>query len=249
MANLKNFIFNSDYSTDKIAFAKKEIYTITGPADPWRPQVVYINTHIKTQLYPEGDYKSEGSNARYPLAQNYGDIPLGCMAFMYNGECWIAITIWVLSDSFIGKKFEYRLWAYYGENEAKNTDMSPTANINQSRLVLDTDNNYPRFISDGEITLGQSYTHSLGYKPYIKTWKKNADYEMPKPDGSAGTFTTDAYSTTTPTAFFGNVQTASPTLVMIWKSQVKKVTDTQIITYTDGGSDDPTAIYYRIYAL
>lgn len=246
MANLKNFIFNSDYSTDKIAFTKKDTYTITAPVSPWSPKYIFINTHITTQLYAEGDTKLEGSDYRYPMDNSNPDLPIACATLMYKGECWIVIGVFA-SSSYVGKTFEYRVWAYYGDKEAKNTDIPATTNTNQSRLALNTDNNYPRFILDGEVALGDTYTHSLGYVPYIKVWQKWHNDSIPNPDGSAGTFDGYTYMVYTD-AFFGDPTAYTPTMIVITPSATVQASDSQIITYADQ-SANVESIYFRIYAL
>ena len=243
MANLKNFIFNSDYSTDKIAFTKKDAYTIIGPAGSFRPQLVYINTHIKTQLYAEGDYTIEGQNTVRPMG-NWGHdgITVQGFSFMYNGECWLGIAVYATQSSAVGKVINYRLWAYYGDKDAKNADIPATTSTNQSRLALNTDNNYPRFILDGEIANGQKYTHSLGYIPYIKTWQKYTNVEIDAPDGSGTTITVDSYGQNA--AMYLGDASSDP-----FRAMITQVSDTEVITYLTNDPNDSQYVYFRLYAL
>lgn len=242
MANLKNFLFNSDYSTDKIAYTKKDTYKITG-SPSLTPRYIFLNTHIATQLYAEGDYKIDGTDDVYPMG-TWGSVivPVACVSFMYNGECWLAIGVYAVDSSAINKTIEYRIWAYYGEKDAKNVDMPATVNTNQTRLALNSDENYPRFITDVEIAVGQTYTHSLGYIPYVKVWSKVSNEDVPKPDGGSGTIRTDTYAST-PYAYFGDATSDA------FSAYEVQVSDSTIKTYAGHGGYEPDHQYFRIYAL
>lgn len=242
MSNLKNFLFNSDYPMDKIAFTKKDSFTIPS-SQAFRPHLVYTNTHIKTQLYAEGDYTVNGQNIVRPMGNGGHDgITVHGFAFMYNGECWVGIAVYATQSSAVGKVINYRLWAYYGDKDAKNADISATANTNQSRLSLNTDNNYPRFILDGEIANGQKYTHSLGFIPYVKTWQKYTNVEIDAPDGSGTTITINSYEQNS-AAYFGDASSD------VFRAIMTQVSDTEVITYSTDDPNDSQYVYFRLYAL
>jgi hypothetical protein len=216
-----------------------------GITKTWDMEYTLFNTHINALLYAEGDYTIDGDDNTY--AMSYGieqGSALLCVAisFMLDGECWIAIGTLTTSASKIGKNLHCRMWAYFSENDAKNADISPTANVAKSKLVFTSDENYPKFIGDGKIPRGGTYEHSLGYKPLTKTWQGQI-MNPPDPRGGGSTVRVLAYAKLNE-AYFGPMESAS----LYNKSMVVRTTDNQIITYYDETVDYEDT-YYRIYSI
>lgn len=240
MSNLKNFLFNSDYPTDKIVYATTGKIKITS-SSPWVVLFDHHNTHIKTQLYAEGVYKIQGDDAIYPMTRMRArnTITTEAVTFMHGGECYASAYAISYNGSLLNKEITYWMWCYADEKEAKNIDITPTANLNENILSFDSDVNYPRFISDGFIEQGGTYTHGLGYKPYVKAWNKEYS-EIEDPNGSDAYISADIFGNTTD-AFFGDYEGD--------ESLTIRVTDTQI---TVGPTTDPDyykGYYYRLYSI
>lgn len=236
MAILEHFLFDSDYSADKIAFADSGYYASPGSTGV---KYSFINTHIPTILYAEGDYKVDGSNQVRATVRRGLSPNLVLRTFMYNGECWIALVS-VYNQDDLGKGINYRIWAYYNEKDAKNVDIPPTSNVTGRKLIFDSDQNYPRFIQDGYLTLGDSFTHGVGYIPYTKTWQHYQQETMPGPSG--GDITLDYY-TQTQTAFFGNPSNTD------YASGVVQVTDSTITTFAGYFPMEADGVYFRLYQI
>lgn len=241
MGELSHFLFTSDCPVDKIGYVLQDSITI--PSVAYQAQFFYFNTHVKTTLYPEGDYTIEGDSNTYAFSYSIeSGTALLCAAasFMLNDECWIGIAIMNLDDSKVGKKLNFRLWAYVPETDAKNTDINPTASVTKPKLVFTSDENYPKFIGDGFINKGGTYTHSLGYIPFIKTWQRQS-MTISNPTGG-GTITRDVNMFYTAT-FFGPVEN----MYDGDRSHIVRTTSSQIITYT--GTTDYIGTYYRMYSI
>lgn len=236
MANLEHFLFNSDCPADKLAFTDSGYFPSPSSSGT---KYIFINTNIPTMVYAEGDYKVDGSNQVRATVRRGLSPNLVLRTFMYNGECWIALVFGYNQDD-LGKGINYRIWAYYNEKEAKNVDIAPTSNATGRKLIFDSDQNYPRFIQDGYLTLGNSFSHGIGYIPYIKAWQHYQQETMPGPGG--GDITVDYY-TQTQTAFFGNASNTD------YASDVIQVTDSAITTFAGYFPMEADGVYYRLYQI
>ena len=246
MATLEHFLFNSDYPTDKIVFMQEGEVEVTGT---WTPIYNFINTHIPAQIYAEGDYKTPGSSVVYPIdgsnsnPESNTTVVLG--SFMYKDECWLVVSVFTFDSSLVGKTLTYRIWCYYDEEKAKNTDISATTNISKPKLALTSDNNYPRFLGDGFVTQGQSYSHNLGFIPLVKTWSLYENASMTMPDGV--TTTVNSYE------HYANAYLGDASNIGHSANHVIQVSSSQIITYTptpvQPGDPVPSGVYFRMYKI
>lgn len=241
MAVLEHFLFNSDYPADKLVFMKEVSVTIQ---QTWTPNCAFINTNCPVLLYPEGDYHVGSSTNVYPICgvQFEGNTILtDVWTYMHNGECWIVPNARAFNSSDVGKTVNFRIWAYYGESEAKNTDISLTVNAAKPKLAINSDENYPRFIGDAYVTQGQEYTHSLGVIPYVKAWM-HMDESVPLPNGSSAQkelYAPRYY------AHFGTPDSDIDTIV----EQIYQVSDQKITTFKSSQYPTSLGIYFRIYVL
>lgn len=236
MADPSHFLFNSDYPTDKIAFATTGSHTYASPSGV---KYVYINTHVPTMLYAEGDYKIRGSNASYSMEDGY-DSDARLITFMYNGECWVGLELQYYDDSY-GKIMDYRIWAYYGEEDGKNADIGATANITNRKLIFNSDENYPRFLADGYIVMGGWHPHGLGYIPIVKTWTQSPERSIPNPNGGGNINVQYYYKA--PIGYFGNADISS------YSADIIHVTNEHIWTHARQYPGDGVGVYYRIYNI
>lgn len=242
MAELSHFLFNSDYPTDKIVYMHEGQIALTTSLN-W--QYDFVNTHIPIQLYTEGDFKISGSDDVYPLGDNDSSSGLTTVgSFLYQGECWIIVQVAPFSSA-VGKTMSYRIWSYCDEETAKNTDIKTTTDVAKPRLALTSDNSYPRFLGDGYITQGQSYTHNLGFIPIVKTWSLFENISITMPDGT--TTSIDPYE---PLGYpyFGDVISTDG-----WSDSIIHITDNKITTYPHTPSDPdepvPSKLYFRMYRI
>jgi hypothetical protein len=239
MSDLKNFLFNSDYPTDKIVYTTTGKIKITS-SSPWVVMYDHHNTHINAQLYAEGVYKIEGDDTIYPMVtvSTRQSIMSGAVTFMNWDECYVS-ACFISFGGLLNKEVTYWMWCYADEKQSKNIDIMPTSTVNKNILSLDSDANYPRFIGDGFIEQGGSYTHGLGYKPYVKAWNK-MHYEIEDPEGSGTNITIDGYEITAE-AYFGEYTEDNPWVI--------RVTDTQISAGPTTDPDYYRGYYYRLYAI
>ena len=241
MANIENFIFDSDYPTDKIVFMHEGEINITST---WSYCRDFVNTHIPTQLYAEGDYKLPGSDTVYPIdgsTSGESSTQVTLASFMYQDECWTVVTALTTESSLVGKKLPYRIWGYYDEEAAKNININATTNVSKSKLALNTDNNYPRFLGDKHIQQGQTYTHNLGFIPIVRAWSLYENESMPMPDGTMATV--NVYWPKSG-AYFGDA-TGSYYAVQVSKTQIA----TFVSPTPNPGVAYPTETYFRMYKL
>ena len=203
------------------------------------PAIDTIRTGIGTQIYVEGDYRLRGSNEIYPLG--VGTVGIGLIqndlgAYMENGECVTIVYFYAFDEEEIGKTLDYRIWGYYDESAAKNIDIGTTSNIAKPKLTIDSDYNYPRFIGDGWVSQGQTYTHNLGYIPLVKAWIKTKAWLDDETQ-------VDYFKPSGTDLFFGNPE-SDP-----FRSSVIQVTNTQIKTFRNPDSENIDKTYFRMYKL
>lgn len=242
MAVLDHFLFNSDYPTDKILWAKTEIITLHSTSSNRSTQIEF-DTGIKGQLYAEGDYKLTTSDEVAPMLDVAGsfigpeDLFVSIYSYMKNGTCWIGINWYdfTANCSYNNKKVEYRAWAYGSEEGTKNVDTGPTVNVAKNVLTLDSDADYPRLVGEGLLLSNQTVTHSMGFIPLVKYWRLYPNQTMPSGE------TTDVYMNVA-RGFIGDASGTTANLsdeINVTKATLKAapLRSSETITY-----------YYRMYA-
>ncbi len=233
MAIPEHFLFDSDYPTDKLVYLDQGEITIAQGS--WVSQYEVVNTHIKTLVYPEGDWNIKGSSDVYPMIDTPTGIRCYAYSFMYQGECWIMRFVYHFHEEDAGKKIEYRLWGVVSENEGKNADAGLTANVAKPSLQFTSDEDYPKFVLDGTIDQGQTFTHGLGYIPITKIWRMTNE-NINLPDGT--TVNVDLWAPSY-TAYFGSSGQGWDT------SDVTQITKTQLRTFPN--SYGGLKVYFRMY--
>lgn len=189
-------------------------------------------------LYASGEWNYPGEDYIYPLNQTSPQT-LSLATMMFQNECWIAVT-WLGWGSIIGTTIEFRVWAYCGDAESKNTDYNATANISKSKIVLDSDRNYPRYVGEVYIESGQEYRHDLGQIPFVRYWYKSISSDFKLPDGSIASNMT-VYSSGNDDGFIGE-----------WRENYGgpiQVSDKIIKTFYGDPAYGLQGIYCRIYLI
>ena len=235
MAILEHFLFNSDYPTDKILWMNKGEITITSGDNGQ-----LINTGMPVQLMVEGDWNFVGSDEVYPIDANFiigGIVPNGS-SFMVNGACHLYMYFSTLSSESVGKKIEYRIWGIARDEDAKNIDINGNTSQAAPKLTLSTDSNYPRFVGDGMLGIGQTFTHNLGYVPQVKIWGFTSNVG-PIPGITPATYV-DAYNFNSMRGYFGNIANTPPVASLV-------ITDKYIRSIVPSGYSDFNSYYYRMY--
>lgn len=244
MAVAEHFLFNSDYPTDKIVWMQEGIININPQTVPRNWYYVAFNTHSPVMLYAEGDYYFEDNpSVVYPMAElTEGDntMVVENRTIMRSNECWVSPFFLGISDH-MSRVMHYRIWAYINESEAKNTDFGATANSAKPKIVLTSDENYPKFIGDGFLACGSNYTHNLGYRPVVKKWHFYKNREIFDPANYGQYIYADYYSPES-CGYFG-----TPPSSDIWRDKAIQVTDTQIKTFSGPDTASGDGNYYRMY--
>ena len=226
MANPEHFLFNSDYPTDKIVWMVEGTISITPQTIKKDWYYESYNTHSPVMLYAEGDYYFEDEpGVVYPMQE------------LLDGDNIMAIR------DHMSRTMHYRMWAYASESEAKNTDFGPTANIAKPRIVFTSDENYPKFVGDGFLACGSSYTHSLGYMPLVKKWHFWKNREVFDPVNYGQYIYADYYSPEG-YGFFG-----TPWVNDSWRDKIVQVTNSQLITFSGPETASGDGNYYRMYQV
>ena len=246
MANPEHFLFNSDYPTDKIVWMVEGTISITPQTIKKDWYYESYNTHSPVMLYAEGDYYFEDEpGVVYPMQELLdGDniMAVESRTMMRNNECWVS-PLFVGMWDHMSRTMHYRMWAYASESEAKNTDFGPTANIAKPRIVFTSDENYPKFVGDGFLACGSSYTHSLGYMPLVKKWHFWKNREVFDPVNYGQYIYADYYSPEG-YGFFG-----TPWVNDSWRDKIVQVTNSQLITFSGPETASGDGNYYRMYQV
>lgn len=240
MAILEHFLFNSDYPTDKLVFAKQGTITITRT---WYANYDILPTGIGAPVYIEGDFRIQGADEIYPFGEagTSTGVQSVVVSYMFNDQCYVVPDFFIINEELVGTKVDYRVWGYCNEQETKNIDIGGTASTAKPKLIIDSDNNYPRFVGDGYIAQGQTYNHNLGYMPIVRTWHKRVR-EVPTPDGGAASLM--SYMPAGDKVYFG-----TPQATTYDASSIIQTTSAQIKTFTDEDTQEGDGIYFRMYTL
>lgn len=196
---LYRFIFNSDYPTDKVVYLKEGQVTLNGsgyasvsidnPLDkaPYIKGCISLNNWQSSLMF---------GTTRTASAGNVTDLIIATLRSFNN-----VLTLELNMSKHANATVKYRLWGVISED---NTGIEATKNssITKSKLIFNSENNYPRLIKDGIAKSGETVEHNLKRIPFIDYWYdwnstsrlKNVTYNF-QPSGE---FTTGA-STTTPT--------------------------------------------------
>lgn len=168
MQILDRFIFTSDYPIDKIAWVKEDVITL----DNRGKATIEYNTGLSKTVFAEGVGSFDDWETSAPIIRTRSDGAVDGIVECEPGIVAIVITPVGSNPSYANKTLKVRLWGYMNENDAKTTDLNRNAAIVKNALSFNSDNNYPRFVAEGIIKHGETYTHNLGFIPTVLYWER-----------------------------------------------------------------------------
>lgn len=237
---LNRFIFNSDYPTDKIIWLYEG--QATSPSTVWADKEVTINLEellgSSETIYVKGVWSIDDWQSSHMLGASYAavttspdkyiDASLGW--YGYNSETQEGPRLYVLlqttGSAGRNKTVKFRLWGVQRDDVAMAIDYKKNSTTTKSKLIFNTDNNYPRLYKDGIASGGDVIEHNLGHVPYMDYWCLTHDPDAPVQDSWYAYPIGDLYGTPYPGTYV-------------------RATEKQVIFGDDGYG---TKYYYRIYA-
>ena len=219
-----NFIISSDYPIDKIVWLYQGEVT-TNSYGSWE---LTIPHKLTARPYVKGVWTTND----WATTWTTGSQQLSGQSYTNSSQ--------VASDGtnvyFSGyqetakKKVKYKLWGVWNEADTYSNEANPTYGMSSNRLIINTDLKYPKLIAEGYLEKNKTYTHSLGYIPYVEIWSYR---EIGINDYQDTVWAWVQHSEDQ----FGTIYGVTPQV---------QITDTTIkVTNT---STSPSKIYYRIYA-
>lgn len=174
MADIRNFIMNSDYPTPFLVWKMEETLTV--------PVGAYYNAAHKSVAHNLpftplliGQWSTNSNFVpAYDLAN---DMPIftgtrpDLSAMVGADSTHIRITAEHTASS--SKTFYFRLFAFLPPDYDGTWTNDVDDNTN---FKLNSDFNYPKVLASGSVTVADGavseYTHSLGYLPQVRAWKQ-----------------------------------------------------------------------------
>lgn len=197
MADPKNFLFNTDYPMDKVAYVtsgseavaslSRKVLTI--------PHGLSFIPEVTMQWSFDSDFTTSYTEQSGPSPTTPALWHLGATMDLEANATNIVLTY----DSFISSPttFYYRLFAY--EPPLSDSTVPPTA-ASSDNFVINTSHNYPKIFMSGilDTTISTTITHNLGYIPQFEHWfsdgttKRKAYYDLwfSSPPSGSGVYVT-----------------------------------------------------------
>ena len=178
MADARNFLLNSDYPVDKIAYLYEGSYTVTTSAGD--KQTIAHGLPF-TPLVHGGWSTTSNFSTTYTFGT--GSIPTSDPTVaIYDIIVSVAAddtNIYILPFNVSGgsQLIYYRVHGFEPSDSTENVDLTINAEDN---LQLSTDYNYTKLLENGTFATSPpdttTVTHSLGYVPQVSTWVKESFY-------------------------------------------------------------------------
>ena len=177
--NLKHFVFNSDYPTDKI------IWMYEGSQESWdddsigKWQEIPVNKILGTKvtIFVKGSYSVDDWQSSWMIgskddgANGFVHMSWGLVGPDYSTSYGVSLDFDGNFPRFYpGKTIKYRLWGVCREDTRDAAEYAKNASKTKSKLIFNTDLNYPRLYKDGVAKSGETITHNLGRIPYVDYW-------------------------------------------------------------------------------
>lgn len=180
MANLNNYIINSDYPMEKVAW----VFETSGTTSSSGSSTIAAQTTLTrtnptgTPLLLDGIYSFDNWASAYPIS--CGD----------RDRYWEFVQLRSTSEeiliSFVGYStslpFKVRLWGFipedYPDGNAPKTDTA-----SNYPFTIDTSKNYMNIYKTGRVTASSpspaTVSHNLGYMPFVRIWRgSNTNWEL-----------------------------------------------------------------------
>lgn len=168
---MSNFLFDSRYPVDKIAWLKTgEITT-----DQYGGFNVNFPHDLGSMLFVKGVWSVDNFATCYPIGtskRNVGVMVVRSSVVSTNNN--VNFSGYVQNTN----KIQYRLWGVV--DDSSNISVNETASQSLNRFVLDTRTNLPRLTASFYLGAGQTYNHNMGKVPYCDIWVtfNNTEYAI-----------------------------------------------------------------------
>lgn len=159
MANVKNFLFNSDYEQDKIIYFKQlnNVPTSNGSSPS---STIAHGLPFMPLVFGVWSTSEDFSDTR-----TFGFVPESTLPYCTIQADATNITIY----NYYTSPVYVRIYAF--EPSTSTADIGRTSQ-NASTFVFNTDYNYSKLFAKGTLTAGRSVNHNLGYLPQVMAWEE-----------------------------------------------------------------------------
>ena len=155
----RDFLLNTDYEMDKIIYYTSGSIT----ADEYQKTIAH-NLGFKPLIFGVCATTSDFSD---PRTIPYENITQNNSIWFYAKASSSNLYLEHVNFSDQNSKMYYRIYAF--EPSSSTADIEPTSE-NASKFVLNTDYNYCKLFSKGELNGNGTVTHNLGYVPQVLAW-------------------------------------------------------------------------------
>ena len=160
MADLRKFLFHSDYPMDKVV---KIVSGAVTSVPAYDVKTVTISHGLPDRPYAIGTWSYSSSfNDVKDFATDSGNYTT---SYVYPGTNSTSLQVTAFNQSGSTRTFYYRC-ILLAPHDATG-DYSPVSTSNPT--ILNTDLNYFKIFKDG-YTTGASVAHNLGYIPHVLAW-------------------------------------------------------------------------------
>lgn len=238
--NLSHFVFNSDYPIDKVVWLYEGSQAAWADESVVQEQDIPVNKLLgsKIAIFIKGSYSIDNWKTSWMIGSKddgHGGFIEMSWALVAPDYTSNGINLFFQGNFprfYPGKTIKYRLWGVCREDTRDAVNYSKNASKTKSKLIFNTDLNYPRLYKDGVAKSGETITHNLGRIPHVDYWVNSNNKNF------------NTYWSYQPYSSFTN---SSPFLPGI-RATDKTLT---FLKYTfndnNGYADNDVYYYYRIY--
>lgn len=230
---LNRFIFNSDYPMDKIIWLN-EGQTTTGAVGNDKIIEIDVQTQFNSKwpIFVKGAYTFDDWASSIMVGATHSATTTPAkyvLTYLMWSSGKVRLTFSTNNSGGANKSVKYRLWGVQRDDIDFAVDYPKNSSINKSKLIFNSDNNYPRIYKEGVAMTGDVIQHDLQRIPFVDYWHVTGS-QTPNSLTSLWTY-----------APYGGLRTSGT-----FNMPTVKATNTTI-EFTKSGSSD-VYYYYRIYA-
>lgn len=234
---LGHFIFNSDYPVDKIVWLYEGQFTTS--SDNLTNVNIPIESLLNTNetIFIKGAASVDNWATSIMIGTSHSIAGKNAGASMYwTNSSTNKLRLTFDFRSYGGRTAKYRLWGVARDDATPAVDYPKTSITSKSKLIFNTELNYPRLYKDGVAMSGETVYHNLGKIPYVDYWYVSKSTTSVTPATLARRW---EYS---PTGRFGDSLDSYPAV----RATDKTLTFRKLVVNGDEQRD--LYYYYRIYA-